>query len=143
LVFRVQKKSRPDQVQVFYDMNNGCFCIFVLCFYTRQFVHYFGKKMESLVYHINRSDLTASRWEEIRTAISQDLRAERVKIVVEPEDKEITNPELLQKIEENNQATFAYVIPREELSTIIAQSESDESFDAIGAISHFKRMTEQ
>jgi Mg/Co/Ni transporter MgtE len=132
-----------SQGQVFYDMNNRCFCIFVGYFCTKQFVHYFGKKMESLVYHINRSDLNSSRWEEIRTAITQDLRGERVKIMIETEGKESINPELLRKIEENNQATFAYVLPSDELSAIITQSESDESFDAIGAISHFKRTKEQ
>lgn len=45
--------------------------------------------MESLVYHINRSDLNSSRWEEIRTAIGEKIHGEHFKIVVEQETVEL------------------------------------------------------
>jgi hypothetical protein len=45
--------------------------------------------MESLIYHINRSDLNSSRWEEIRAAISEKIHGEHFKIVVEHETVEV------------------------------------------------------
>jgi hypothetical protein len=51
--------------------------------------------MESLVYHINRSDLNSSRWEEIRTAISEKIHGEYFKIVVEQETIEVHSNQAL------------------------------------------------
>ena len=51
--------------------------------------------MESLVYHINRSDLNSSRWEEIRTAIGEKIHGEHFKIVVEQEIVELRSNQTL------------------------------------------------
>jgi hypothetical protein len=95
--------------------------------------------MESLVYHLHRSEITSAFLDELRSAVNTNIGGERIKIIVEQEMAEITNPILLQKIEENLRATHEYALDGNELHRLIERAEQDETFDAVAAITAHKR----
>jgi hypothetical protein len=112
---------------------------FVLLFGMGCSIYHSFTTMESLVYHLHRSELTTRFFDELRSAVKSDISGERITIVIEPEAAEITNPVLLQKIEDNVQAKYEYAVPSEEFAHLVEQLDQDEAFDIIASIASYKR----
>ncbi|TAE23157.1 MAG: hypothetical protein EAZ92_14950 [Candidatus Kapaibacterium sp.] len=86
--------------------------------------------METLVYHLNKTDLNAAFLDTIRSSID----AERIKVVIESEEQS-----LLDVIEANRRAEYDYSIAGEDFAAMVEASEQDEQYDIIGAIVAHKR----
>jgi hypothetical protein len=88
--------------------------------------------METLVYHVHRSDITTALFDDIRSKID----AERVVITVEPEV--VVAQSLDDLIEQSRAAAFEYVVPYEDFDEMVKAFERDENFDVISAITAYK-----
>jgi hypothetical protein len=88
--------------------------------------------VETLVYHVHRSDITTALFDDIRSKID----AERVVITVEAEH--IPTQSLHDLIERNRAAAYEYVVPYEDFDEMVKAFERDENFDVISAITAYK-----
>jgi hypothetical protein len=92
--------------------------------------------METLVYHLNRADLTAAFLESIRSSIDAD----RVTLTIAPEVHENKTSTLEQVIEANRRSDHNYTIRGDEFSAMVSAFEQDETFDIVAAIAEHKHI---
>ena len=81
--------------------------------------------MQSVTYHLDLSEVDNRLIDSIRSMFKNG----RVTVTVEPEVKEITNPELLEKIEKGQASGISYVFEGDGFNEVSRQLLNDEQID--------------
>lgn len=86
--------------------------------------------MQSVTYHLDASELD----DRLIDSIKSLFKSGRVMVTVEPEEKEITNAELLSAIQSDQESIVQYIVPSDDFVRLSDQFFNDESFDIVGEI---------
>jgi hypothetical protein len=91
--------------------------------------------MESLVYHLHRSEFTATFFDELRSAVNASIGGERIKIVVEQEEERPFTA-LEQKIMDSANDPVRYVFEGDEFEVFAQKVMNGETVD----VEQYKRV---
>lgn len=87
--------------------------------------------MESVIFHLENEQALNS---EVVESIKRLFKGRRFTVTVTPEAKEITNPVLLQTLDENEKAGYAYRFSAEEFQQFADRVLTDEPVDVLHEI---------
>lgn len=90
--------------------------------------------MQSITYHLDASELDNRLIDSIKSL----FKSGRVTVEVRTDEKEITNPDLLTSLENDQKPGVNYTVPPDDFVRLTDQFFQDESFDIVGAIRKYE-----
>jgi hypothetical protein len=89
--------------------------------------------MSSVVFHIESQELDNKFLKNLKSL----FKGQKLMITVTPEPKDITNPELLEKIRRSEQSK-GYTVPSDDFNALVDRFEKNDDFDIAEAIKTYK-----